>query len=90
MPLYTFVASFNGKTYCDQDSKSNFKGFTGTLIGRNNCYECLGISPSDKQELTSRIMRASWAEVPNKAGVWTCAIDLHGSLFSLYAVETKR
>jgi hypothetical protein len=89
MPLYTYVVSYNGRTFVDQDRKSNFKGFTSRLIAGGSFYDQLGLTKDVRQEMTGAIARASWAEAPNREKVWQTEIVVGGKTLSMFAIDTR-
>jgi hypothetical protein len=89
MPLYTYVVCYDGRTFVDQNRKSNFKGFTATLIGRGPFYGELNIGPDLRQELTHVIARATWNSIPNREKVWQMEAMIRDKKLSMFAIETK-
>jgi hypothetical protein len=89
MPLYSYIASYNGRSYADQDSRSNFKGFATLVLSRMPTNALPGLTVNLQRELVEKAARADWAEVSNRKNLWVMKIELDGKPFTLYAVQTQ-
>jgi hypothetical protein len=88
MPLYSYIASYRGGSYADQDSKSNFKGFASLMLGRMPPNAMPGLNSGLLCELIEKSQRAEWTAVPNRKNIWVRQIMLDGQPFTLHAVQT--
>jgi hypothetical protein len=88
MPLYSYVASYRGGSYADQDSKSNFKGFASLVLGRMPSNAMPGLNSGLLRELIEKSQRAEWTAIPNRKNIWVMQIMLDGQPFTLHAVQT--
>jgi hypothetical protein len=89
MPLCSYIASFNGGSYADQDSRSNFKGFAALALSRIPPNELPGLTLNLQRELVEKAARADWAEVSNRKHLWVMQFVLDGKPFTLHAVQTQ-
>jgi hypothetical protein len=89
MPLYSYIASYHGGSYADQDSRSNFKGFAALVLSRMPNNALPGLTENLKRELVDKAARADWSEVSNRKNHWVMKIALDGKPFTLHAVQTQ-
>jgi hypothetical protein len=89
MPLYSYIASYHGGGYADQDSRSNFKGFAALVLSRMPSNALPGLTVNLQRELVEKAARADWAEVSNRKNLWVMQIVLDGKPFTLHAVQTQ-
>ena len=83
MPLYTYVAIYNGNTYVTQERHSNFKGFPST-------WDSIpGIAPCHVAELSENSCQGDFMPIPNKNNVWQKSFMLGDRKCVVIAVETK-
>jgi hypothetical protein len=90
MPLYTYIVSFNNSTYVGQGRHSNFRGFVSSWTAEIPPNALKGLNQGLMKQLAATAYRGEFVAVPNRERVWTKVIDLDGSEFVIYAVETKR
>lgn len=88
MPLYTYVAAFEGATYASQGSYNRFKGFVAawSALPANAPPD---LTPALNEELSQKAYRGEFLEVPNKKHVWRKSIDVNGEELVVYAVQTQ-
>jgi hypothetical protein len=89
MPLYSYVACYNGGSFADQDSRSNFKGFVSVMLGNMPTQALPGLSVALHHELIDKSARAEWIALPNRKNFWVMHVELSGKLFTLHAVQTQ-
>jgi hypothetical protein len=89
MPLYTYIATYKGGTQCDQDKRSNFKGFASLMVARwpNDCLA--GFHSALQKEAAEKTLRAEWTAVAGLTHVWVTRFDLNGHAFTLHAIQTE-
>jgi len=81
MPLYTYVANYNGKTVAVQDRRSNYRGW----LAQVGAKAFPGLSNDD----LGVIMRLDPQPVPNMVKTWSCSARITGGDFSLHVIETR-
>jgi hypothetical protein len=89
MPLYTYIAHYQGRTRVDQDRRSNYRGFAPFVLGRMADDGLLGPSRKAVQEMLHEAYRSPWSPIVNRSHVWRTAFLLRGSELELYAIQTK-
>lgn len=89
MPLYTYIATFKGSSYVAQGSYSNFRGFVSAWSGELPDNALPGLTAALRKELISKAYHGDFLEVPNRKHVWRNVIDLNGSEFAVYAIQTQ-
>jgi hypothetical protein len=89
MPLYTYIVVFKGSTYVAQGSYSNYRGFVSSWSGDLPENALPSLTPSLKKELLEKAYRGEFVEVPNRKHVWRNSIDLNGSEFVVFAIQTQ-
>jgi hypothetical protein len=89
MPLYTYIATYKGGTHCDQDRRSNFKGFAALMVARWPDHCLPGFSAAIQKEAVDKTARAEWFAVSNQIHVWVTETQLNGHAFTLHAVQTE-
>jgi len=90
MPLYTYVLSYGGRLHVVQDSRSNFKGFAGSLLDDHAANSLGGLSDAVRQEAAALLYRVDWHKADGLAAVWRGGFDLRGKPFDVIAIDTKR
>jgi hypothetical protein len=88
MPLYTYVLTFKGSSYVTQDRRSNFKGFVSSWVDIP-ATALPELSPDLRKELSQKAYRGSFDEVPNRKNVWRKTLEIAGSEFVVYAIQTE-
>ncbi len=88
MPLYTYVVAFKGATYSAQSSHSNFRGFVTSWTDLPQ-GALPALTPSLKKMLAHKAYRGEFEPVENRNHVWRKSIDLDGSEFVVYAIQTQ-
>jgi hypothetical protein len=89
MPLFTYIASYRGSTYVDQDRKSNFKGSAALLIGRIPDNALPELNSAVRKSAVEKTYRVDWQPIPNRTNVWRTSFDLNGNEFVICAVQTQ-
>jgi hypothetical protein len=89
MPIYSYIASYHGERYADQDSRGNFKGFAALVLSRMPNNALPGLTENLKRELVDKAARADCAEVSNRKNIWAMKIALDGKPFTLHSVQTQ-
>ncbi|WP_243366484.1 hypothetical protein [Fundidesulfovibrio soli] len=88
MPLYTYIATFKGKSHISQDRQSNFRGFIDAWTDTATTA-ALGLPPDLKRILYKNMDRSDFVEVQNRKHVWRRVINLDGDDLVIYAVQTQ-
>ncbi len=88
MPLYTYVVAFKGQTYAAQSSHSNFRGFVTSWASLPQ-GALPALTPSLQKELVQKAYDGEFFPIENRKHVWRKAIDLNGSDFVVYAIQTQ-
>ena len=89
MPLYTYILVYKGHSYVAQGRHSNFRGFVSSWTSELPPNALPGLTPNLHKELGEKAYRGAFDEVPNRKHVWTKQIELGGSEFRVYAVQTE-
>jgi hypothetical protein len=89
MPLYTYIAHYQGRTKVEQTRVSNYRGFAASQLARMADRGLLGTSKSLKNEMVGKAYRSPWSSVAELSSVWRTAFELNGDQLELYAVQTK-
>ena len=89
MPLYTYVITYKTGSYVAQGSHSNFNGFISSWCSELPDNVLPGFNSSLKNELGKKAYHSAFSEVPNRKNVWCKSIDLSGSPFVIYAIQTQ-
>ncbi len=87
MPLYTYIATYRGGSYVEQERRSNFRGFAASLVG-GIPEQALPDFKAVRKDAVEKIMRANWTKIANRQNVWSASVDLEGGRFVLYSVQT--
>ncbi len=90
MPLFTYLVSYQGSLFVEQDQKSNFRGFVAHLLGQMPENALPNVTPALRKELTEALMRSEWQPVPNRTRVWRTSIELRGKPFVIHCVQTEK
>ena len=88
MPLYTYIVAFKGQTYAAQGSHSNFRGFVENWASLPQ-GALPALTPALQKELARKAYHDEFYAVENRKHVWRKTIDLGGSDFVVYAVQTE-
>jgi hypothetical protein len=85
MPFYTYIVNYKGNNHALQQMKgSNFQG-NWSWIGEIP----EAVFPRSKhQELAGKVMRTQFEPVPNRKHVWSKAVEIDDSLFTVFAIQT--
>jgi hypothetical protein len=85
MPFYTYIVNYKGNNHALQQMKgSNFQG-NWSWIGEIP----EAVFPRSKhQELAGKVMRAQFEPVSNRKHVWSKAVEIDDSLFTVFAIQT--
>jgi hypothetical protein len=89
MPLYTYIASYQGSTHAEQGRYSNFKGFASGALAKIPEAALPALTPALRTEMGHQAHRCTWTEIPNRSNLWRTSFDVGGSEFSVYAILTK-
>jgi hypothetical protein len=90
MPLYTYIAAYKSSTYVAQGSYSNFKGFVSSWSGDLPQNALPSLTPALKNELSRKAYQGEFIAVANRKHVWRKSIEIGGSEFVVYAIQTER
>ena len=85
MPFFTYIVNYKGNNHALQQMKgSNFQG-NWSWIGEIP----EAVFPRSKhQELAGKVMRAQFEPVSNRKHVWSKAVEIDASLFTVFAIQT--
>lgn len=89
MPLYTYIATYRGRSYVKQGRYSNYRGWTPYMI--TEMPESF-VPKSDKallQELVGKLQRSEWSAVDFCSNVWRTSVEVRGDRFEYIAVLSK-
>jgi hypothetical protein len=88
MPLYTYVLTYKGSSYVTQDRRSNFKGFASSWIDLP-ATALPELSLNLRKELSQKAYSGTFDSVPNRKHVWRKSMEVGGSEFVVYAIQTE-
>lgn len=78
MPLYTYVAVYQGLSYVVQTKRSNYQGF-------GDWIEAL---PPQIKNKAAKVMYAGFDPIPNRQNVWRKTATIDGDEIVVIAVQT--
>jgi hypothetical protein len=88
VPLYTYVVIYKGDHFVAQAKHSNFLGFVSSWTSELPAGAMPSLTGDLRKELAHKAYRGEFGAVPNRRLVWRKIIDLGGSNFTIYAVQT--
>ncbi|TAL37845.1 MAG: hypothetical protein EPN97_04435 [Alphaproteobacteria bacterium] len=88
MPFYTFIISFNNKTYVAQGRYSNIKSFVPGWLNEMPKGDQKTLTKDQRNFLAGCGYREEWIQVPDKKHVWRQTIKLDAGDFVVYAIQT--
>jgi hypothetical protein len=90
VPLYTYILTFKGSSYVTQDRRSNLRGFFSHLVDDLPASALPEMNSTLRKELMQKTSLASFSEVPNRKHVWRNSLEIGGSEFLIYAIQTEK
>jgi len=90
MPLYTFVMTYDGRSYVAQERRSNFTGFTTSWLRDIPVSTFPTLTTALRSELQKKMVfdDSKFTIIPNRKNVWFKQVEIAGQPFITHVVQT--